>query len=59
MARRKAPREWQRFRASRRDQRSDREKWLEEFDKIRYRNWTGHYGKSSEEILAEDREDRI
>jgi hypothetical protein len=37
----------------------DREKWLKELDKTRERNWTGRYGKSSEEIQDEDRAYRV
>jgi prevent-host-death family protein len=42
-----------------RNKKFDKEKWLKDLDKLRENNWTGRYGKSIEEILAEDRADRF
>ena len=42
-----------------RQKKRDREKWLAELDELRCKYSTGKIGRPSEEIIAEDREDRF
>ena len=42
-----------------RSRKIDKEKWLSELDELRRKYSTGRIGRSSEEIIAEDREDRF
>jgi prevent-host-death family protein len=42
-----------------RTKKRDKEKWLAELDEVRRKYSTGKIGRRSEEIVAEDREDRF
>ena len=42
-----------------RQKKRDKEKWLAELDELRRKYSTGKIGRPSEEIIAEDREDRF
>jgi prevent-host-death family protein len=42
-----------------RTKKRDKEKWLAELDELRRKYSTGKVGRLSEEIIAEDREDRF
>jgi prevent-host-death family protein len=42
-----------------RHEKIDKKKWLRRLERLRKQSWTGHYGKTAQEIQDEDRADRF